>query len=67
VYLEIFVDTPLEECKQRDTKGVYAQPLVPGVGVEYERPTTPDAHVEIDGAGAATAIAAMIASRHEAR
>src|SRR5689334_15236151 len=38
VYVEIFVDTPLSACKQRDTKGVYEQALAPGAGVQYEPP-----------------------------
>jgi len=66
-YLEIFVDTPLDVCKRRDTKGVYQHALAPGVGVEYEPPTTPDVRVEIEDGAAAAAIATMIASRHEAR
>lgn len=47
-YFEIFVDTPLEVCRARDTKGLYAQsergalPDVPGAGVGYERPISPE-------------------------
>lgn len=43
-FVEVFVDTPLEECKRRDAKGLYAsgQKLVPGVGVAFEPPLAPD-------------------------
>lgn len=39
-FLEVFVDTPLEECVRRDSKGLYALggPEVPGVGVPFEPP-----------------------------
>jgi adenylylsulfate kinase len=43
-YVEIFVDTPLDECRRRDTKGLYAAnaPLAPGAGLVYEAPIAPD-------------------------
>ena len=47
-FAEIWVDTPLEVCVQRDVKGLYnkankgeIQDLV-GVNIEYEIPTRPD-------------------------
>lgn len=48
VFLEVFVDTPLEECKRRDSKGLYerarteGQDALPGVHVAYEAPTAPE-------------------------
>jgi len=47
-YLEVFVDTPLEVCKERDPKGLYraagrrGYSEVPGVHAVYERPILPD-------------------------
>jgi adenylylsulfate kinase len=47
-YVEVFVDTPFEECARRDTKGLYAAGRraaahdVPGLDAEYERPDAPD-------------------------
>jgi adenylylsulfate kinase len=43
-FVEIYVDTPLDEAKRRDRKGTYAGTgeHVPGVGVEYEPPSNPD-------------------------
>jgi bifunctional enzyme CysN/CysC len=47
-YLEIFVDTSLEECERRDPKGLYARaragqlPGFTGIDSEYEVPAQPD-------------------------
>lgn len=47
-FLEVFVDTPLDACKERDSKGVYAAQAagrtqdVPGIDAEYEAPLLPD-------------------------
>jgi sulfate adenylyltransferase len=47
-FIEIFVDTSLEECERRDTKGLYAkarQGLIKGfTGIDdpYERPVNPE-------------------------
>ena len=42
-FAEVYVDTPLEVCRQRDPKGLYrkAQAL-PGVGAPYEPPLAPE-------------------------
>lgn len=51
-YIEVFVATPLEECKKRDTKGLYKkaeQGLIKnftGISDPYEEPT--DAEIDID-------------------
>jgi adenylylsulfate kinase len=47
-FAEVFVEVPLAECEQRDTKGLYARarsgaaPDLPGVGAPYEPPERPD-------------------------
>ena len=47
-FVEIFVDTPIEICQQRDPKGLYKKsaagqiPNFTGVGQDYERPKNPD-------------------------
>ena len=47
-FAEIYVNVPLEQCAQRDAKGLYAaardgQPShLPGIDVEYEAPEAPD-------------------------
>jgi bifunctional enzyme CysN/CysC len=52
-FVEIFVDTPIEICQQRDPKGLYKKsaagqiPNFTGVGQDYERPKNPD--LALDG------------------
>ncbi len=47
-FVEIFVDTPLEVCEERDVKGLYRKaransiPNFTGVNSPYERPENPD-------------------------
>ncbi len=47
-FVEIYVDTPIEECKRRDVKGLYKKALngeIPnftGVSSPYEEPEEPD-------------------------
>lgn len=47
-FVEIFVSTPLEQCEQRDPKGLYARARagelrgLTGVGAPYEAPVAPD-------------------------
>ena len=54
-FLEVFVDTPVEVCAERDPKGLYAKaaagalPNMTGVGQGYEIPVSPD--VVLDGTG----------------
>ncbi len=52
-FLEVFVDTPLETCIERDPKGLYAraaasssQTQMTGVGQGYEPPLEPDIHLD---------------------
>jgi bifunctional enzyme CysN/CysC len=50
-FLEIFVDTPLDECMRRDPKGLYAKAKTgrlehfTGLDSPYEAPQHPDMHV----------------------
>ena len=51
-YIEVFVDTPLEVCEQRDTKGLYARArrgeIVGFTGIDdpYESPQHPELTIE---------------------
>ena len=51
-FVEVFVDTPLEECEQRDTKGLYAKARrgevanVTGIDDPYEAPQNPELRLE---------------------
>lgn len=53
-FIEIFVDAPLEECRQRDVKGLYARadrgeiPNFTGVSDPYEPPVDPEVHLHTD-------------------
>ncbi|MFC5067541.1 sulfate adenylyltransferase subunit CysN [Flaviflagellibacter deserti] len=50
--IEIFVDTPIEECERRDVKGLYAKARAgeikdfTGVSAPYERPEKPELRLE---------------------
>ncbi len=54
-FLEIFVDTPLEECIRRDPKGLYAKALrgeitnFTGIDSTYEVPEAPELHLRTGG------------------
>lgn len=51
-FVEVFVNTPIEECERRDVKGLYAKARAgeiqnfTGVNAPYEAPMAPD--VEVD-------------------
>jgi len=60
-FCEVHVDTPLEVCRARDTKGLYAQgAALPGVHVPYEPPVTPELVVHGDRGTPAQAAARII-------
>lgn len=50
-FLEVFIDTPLEICEQRDPKGLYERarigsiPNFTGISAPYEAPTSPDLRI----------------------
>ena len=62
-FLEIFLDTPLEEVRRRDTKGLYAAHVAaaPGAGTAYEPPIAPAFRIRPNEADAAARIADRIA------
>jgi bifunctional enzyme CysN/CysC len=55
-FLEIFVDTPLDECMRRDPKGLYAKAKAgrlehfTGLDSPYETPEAPEMHLTTIGA-----------------
>src|SRR2546429_337667 len=57
-FIEVFVDTPLEVCEQRDIKGMYAKArhgeIVGFTGIDdpYEEPSTPEIILETVSTGA---------------
>ncbi len=50
-FIEIFVDTPIEECARRDPKGLYKKAEAgtlknfTGISSPYERPENPELHI----------------------
>ncbi|MDP4602734.1 MAG: adenylyl-sulfate kinase, partial [Schleiferiaceae bacterium] len=50
-FVEIFVDTPLEECERRDPKGLYAKARAgqisdfTGISAPFEAPEAPNIHL----------------------
>lgn len=65
-FVEIFVDTPIEECERRDVKGLYAkarQGLIKdftGVNAPYEAPEDPDVHINTTKQSVAESAAEVI-------
>jgi bifunctional enzyme CysN/CysC len=63
-FIEVFVDTPIEECRRRDPKGLYARADAgkirnfTGVDAPYEAPEQPELHLQT-----ATASAEILADR----
>ena len=51
-FIEVFVDTPLETCEERDTKGIYAKARrgeiehLTGIDDPYETPVSPEITLE---------------------
>jgi len=66
-FMEVYVDTPLEVCRARDTKGLYrAGVALPGVVAPYEPPLAPELVVHGDRGTpgeSARAIADALAAR----
>lgn len=50
-FIEVFIDTPIEVCEQRDPKGLYARarkgeiPDFTGISSPYEAPEKPEIHI----------------------
>lgn len=71
-FIEVFVDTPLEMCIERDPKGLYRRALAgeleqfTGISAPYEAPNNPDLHLRTEGtdpAALADCVIAMITDR----
>lgn len=63
-FAEVHVDTPLEVCRARDTKGLYKAGKtahLPGVGVPYEAPLAPELTVHGDRGTPAAGAASIVA------
>ena len=71
-FIEVFVDTSVEECANRDVKGLYAKAFsgeikeFTGVSDPYEAPPSPDVHLATETLTAAES-AALVVGELEAR
>lgn len=51
-FIEVFIDTPLDECERRDVKGLYAKARsgvlknFTGIDSPYEPPKSPEIHIQ---------------------
>ncbi|CUS47087.1 MAG: adenylsulfate kinase CysC [Idiomarinaceae bacterium HL-53] len=68
-FIEVFVDTPIEICEQRDPKGLYKKarageiPHFTGISSPYEAPESPEIHLrtaEMSVEAAADAVVAYV-------
>jgi bifunctional enzyme CysN/CysC len=73
-FAEIFVDTPLEVCEQRDPKGLYKKarageiPNFTGIGAPYEAPQNPAVVITPTHEGNEVATQLLrLATRHQSR
>jgi bifunctional enzyme CysN/CysC len=54
-FIEVFVDTPIDECARRDPKGLYAKAKsgkiknFTGFDAPYEAPASPEIHLQTTG------------------
>ena len=66
-FAEVYVDAPLDVCRSRDPKGMYARalsgnlPRFTGIGAAYETPETPDLHLSTDMIGPEQAVEQILA------
>ncbi|MBN9482403.1 MAG: adenylyl-sulfate kinase [Bacteroidetes bacterium] len=67
-FVEIFVDANIDTCKMRDKKGLYAlaeQGKIKdftGINSPYERPATPDIHINANNSTIKESVATIIAA-----
>lgn len=53
-FIELFVDTSIQECEKRDTKGLYKKARLgeisnfPGISSEFERPLNPEIIIDTE-------------------
>lgn len=70
-FIEVFVDTPFEECAKRDPKGLYARALsgalknFTGVDSPYETPANPEIHLKTVGKSAEEMVEVLETWLHE--
>lgn len=70
-FIEVFVDTPLSVCEQRDPKGLYRRaragdiPLFTGIDSPYEPPESPEIRLEAGSSSVASCVAQLLSLLHD--
>ena len=70
-FIEVFVDTPIEECQARDVKGLYKKALAgeirnfTGISAPYEAPADPEIHLKTTEAAADVLAERVVAALRE--
>jgi adenylylsulfate kinase len=70
-FVEVFVDTSLDVCRERDPKGLYAKAergeikQFTGIDSPYEVPETPEVHIHADKISVTEAVNQLLAYLHE--
>ena len=65
-FVEVFVDTPLALCEQRDPKGLYKKarsgqlPNMTGINSPYEAPSPAEAHIRLAGGSLEDSVATLV-------
>ncbi len=65
-FIEVFVDTSLEECERRDVKGLYKKARsgeiknFTGIDAPYEAPTQPHIHIKTEDTTVAEAVQTIL-------
>lgn len=70
-FIEVFIDTPLEICEQRDPKGLYLKarkgeiPVFTGISSPYEHPVAPEIHIQTTQSGIEESVRMIISYLEE--
>jgi adenylyl-sulfate kinase len=65
-FLEVFVDTPVQECERRDPKGLYARARAgdikgfTGIDAPYERPVDPELRIDTTSTDVSDAVTQIL-------
>lgn len=70
-FVEVFVDTPIDVCRRRDPKGLYARAergeikKFTGIDSPYEAPEAPEVHIRADRLSVAESVNHLLAHLHQ--
>ena len=70
-FVEVFVDAPLNVCKQRDPKGLYEKAergeikMFTGIDSPYETPEAPEVHIDAEALSVAESVNRLLEYLHQ--